>query len=72
MDRLEDDPLLSAHYPLVLLQNELFGAFAVQLRVVVLFLVELLLDVPDQQVLAEPGVEKVLLSLGVHYLVVAG
>jgi hypothetical protein len=54
MDRLEDDPFLTTHYPFVFLDNQIFYTFAVQFRVVVLLLVELLLDVSYQQVFAEP------------------
>ena len=57
MDRLEDDPFLTTHYPFVFLDNQIFYTFAVQFRVVVLLLVELLLDVSYQQVLAEPRME---------------
>lgn len=71
MNRLKDDPFLSFHDFVVFLDDQFFCAFAVQFRSMILFLLKLLLDVSDQKILAERGMNKVLFSLWIHELVVA-
>jgi len=53
MNRLKDDPFLSFHDSVVFLDDQLFCAFAVQFRLMILFLLKLFLDVSDQKILAE-------------------
>ena len=66
MDRFKQYPFLASHYPLIFLYDQLFCIFILELRVVVFLLIELLLDISDNKILAEPRMEQIFFSFWVH------